>query len=47
MQVTLSGGDLGGQVVEWTPGQPEMSFSGYQYRLMPDNQTAVFVGMAQ
>lgn len=46
MPVTLSGGDQGGQVVTWTEGQPEMTFSGLVYRLNPDNVSAVYIGPA-
>lgn len=45
MSVTLSGGDLGGTVVQWQSEQAEMTFSGYTYRLNSDNQTASFIGM--
>ena len=40
--VILSGGDLGGTVVEWPEGQEEMIIDGYIYRLQ-DNQ-GIFVG---
>lgn len=44
--VTLSGGDLGGQVHPWPDEQNEQVIDGLIYRLSSPDQ-AVFVGVAE
>ena len=46
MQITLSGADLGGQVVTWTEGQTEMTFGGLVYTLVAGTTQAVYTGPA-
>jgi len=43
MQVILSGGDLGGQVVEWDEAEETMVFEAYRYRKV--NGIAVYEGL--
>ncbi len=46
MEVTLSGGDLGGTVVtDWPEGQEEVTIDGFVYRKVSETQ-AVLVGPA-
>ena len=44
MQVTLSGADYGGKVVEWK-GKDTMVIDNHIYRLHEDKKTAQFVGL--
>ena len=43
--VTLSGGNIGGQEVEWTEGEETMIFDGYRYRLI--DSVAIYEGLDQ
>ncbi len=42
MQIVLSGGDLGGEVVEWVDGEETLTINGLVYKLI--GEQAVFVG---
>jgi len=49
MQIVLSGGDLGGQTIDWVPqgtlpdGREFMNIENHQYAKI-DSSTAAFVG---
>ena len=40
--VILSGGDLGGTIVEWPEGETELALEGLIYRL--EGEQAIYIG---